>query len=334
LARRRTCCSPCGIPPPVTHRDLDNLARITATVGAGREGLLDIERQAELGGRIHGKGVPIVGGYLADTYAADKPLALTARLVFEQSYDEVNEKIEGFFDTCATTGLTGEQGVILPAANVEHHMLREDVVEAAGDGRFRIYAVRTVDDALEIVTDPPTSQRSVGGRFGPEESHARVDARLRAFADTLRNVTVPEPSRDRGTPMPRRIVTDSVDADRLADDRSIHLRARLDLLVVPRSHRSRRWAVTRPWRAAVADRRPDQPTHTGQEHRRPAEDRQQDEGRLLHTRDRILQVVHHGRCQEDRQGKDRHPGEGPPAGILHHQEDRHGEGGGGGQDRW
>jgi lon-related putative ATP-dependent protease len=185
-------------------------SRITATVGAGRDGVIDIERQAELGGRIHSKGVLILGGYLTDTYAGDKPLALSARLVFEQSYDEVegdsaslaellallsrlaevplrqgiavtgsvnqrgevqavggvNEKIEGYFDACTVTGLTGDQGVILPAANVDHLMLRDDVVEAVAAGTFHVYAVRTVDEALALLTGMPAA-----------EIHARVDAR-------------------------------------------------------------------------------------------------------------------------------------------------------------
>jgi predicted ATP-dependent protease len=154
--------------------------RITATVGVGREGVLDIEREAELGGRVHSKGVLILGGYLSDTYAADKPLALSARLVFEQSYQGVegdsaslaellallsrlaelplrqglavtgsvnqrgevqavggvNEKVEGFFDACGALGPGDEQGVLLPASNAEHLMLRDDVVAGGAGGVF------------------------------------------------------------------------------------------------------------------------------------------------------------------------------------------------------
>ncbi|MDH5437697.1 MAG: AAA family ATPase, partial [Candidatus Bathyarchaeota archaeon] len=64
-------------------------SRVTATVGLGREGLIDIERESKLGGRIHTKGVMILSGYLAGKYARDKPLSLSARLVFEQSYGMV-----------------------------------------------------------------------------------------------------------------------------------------------------------------------------------------------------------------------------------------------------
>jgi predicted ATP-dependent protease len=170
---------------------------------------------------------------LADTYARDKPLALSARLVFEQSYEEVegdsaslaellallsrlaevplrqgvavtgsvnqrgevqpvggvNEKIEGFFDACTIDGLSGDQGVILPAANVENLMLRDDVVEAIAAGRFHVYAVRHVDVELEILTrlaaGSPQSDRT-----GPaEEIHARVNQCLQALAGALREFT-------------------------------------------------------------------------------------------------------------------------------------------------
>ena len=158
-------------------------SRITASVGLGREGLIDIEREAKLGGRLHTKGVMILQGYLNDRYVRDVPLSMSARLVFEQSYDEVdgdsasstelysllsrlaevpikqgiavtgsvnqkgevqaiggvNEKIEGFFEVCRARGLTGEQGVIIPASNVRNLMLKGEVVEAIQQGKFHIY---------------------------------------------------------------------------------------------------------------------------------------------------------------------------------------------------
>lgn len=206
-------------------------SRITASIGAGRDGVLDIERQVELGGPIHSKGILILGGYLTDLYAADKPLALSARLVFEQTYEEVegdsaslaetlallsrladaplnqaiavtgsvnqrgevqavggvNAKIEGFYDVCVVLGLTGEHGVILPASNAQHLMLRDDVIEAAEAGQFHIYAVQTVDEALEILTNLPAGPRSGDGTLPPEGIHARVAARLRSLASVLRD---------------------------------------------------------------------------------------------------------------------------------------------------
>jgi lon-related putative ATP-dependent protease len=203
--------------------------RITATVALGREGVIDIEREARLGGPIHTKGVLILSGYLASKYAQDKPLTLSARLVFEQSYSGVegdsascaelcallsaladapirqgiaitgsinqkgelqaiggvNEKIEGFYYTCKVKGLTGEQGVIIPEANVRNLMLREEVVEAVREGKFHIWAARTVDEAIEILTGIPAGERGPDGRYPEGTINARVDQRLREMAETL-----------------------------------------------------------------------------------------------------------------------------------------------------
>src|SRR5690606_15074352 len=148
-------------------------SRITARVRLGKGEVVDIERQVELGGPLHSKGVLILAGFLGARFAADRPLTLSATLVFEQSYGGVdgdsassaelyallsaladlpisqsfavtgsvnqmgevqaiggvNEKIEGFFDICAAKGLDGTQGVLIPASNVKHLMLRTDVVQ-------------------------------------------------------------------------------------------------------------------------------------------------------------------------------------------------------------
>jgi predicted ATP-dependent protease len=211
-------------------------SRITATISAGRDGVLDIERQVELGGPIHSKGVLILAGYLADLYAQHAPLALSARLVFEQSYDGVegdsaslaellvllsriaevplrqdvavtgsvnqhgevqavgglNEKIEGFFDVCSATGLTGEQGVIMPASNVGNLMLREDVVAAVSAGRFHVRTVSCVDEALQIMTGLAAGARGLEGQWSDGSVHARVDARLRSLAEALERFGEPE----------------------------------------------------------------------------------------------------------------------------------------------
>ena len=170
--------------------------RITATVRMGEGDVVDIERETELGGAIHSKGVLILSAFLAARYARHQPLSLSASLVFEQSYAPVegdsaslaelcallsaltqvpiqqrfaitgsvnqfgevqviggvNEKIEGFFDLCSARGLDGTQGVVIPAASVRHLMLREDVVQAAAEGRFHIHAVKTVDEAMTVLT--------------------------------------------------------------------------------------------------------------------------------------------------------------------------------------
>lgn len=205
-------------------------SRITASVGPGREGIIDIEREVELGGPIHSKGVLILSGYLAQKYAQDKPLTLGARLVFEQSYEGVegdsassaelyallsalsdlavkqgvavtgsvnqhgevqaiggvNQKIEGFFDVCKTKGLTEEQGVIIPQSNVQNLMLREDVIEAVKANRFHIWAVKTIDEGIEILTGVPAGERGPDGKFPKNTVNHRVEQRLREFAECLK----------------------------------------------------------------------------------------------------------------------------------------------------
>jgi lon-related putative ATP-dependent protease len=94
----------------------------------------------------------------------------------------VNEKIEGFFDLCTRRGLTGEQGVLIPASNIPHLMLRSDVVAAAGEGRFGVFPVRTIDEGIELLTGLPAGERGADGRFPEGSVNARVEARLLAFA--------------------------------------------------------------------------------------------------------------------------------------------------------
>ncbi len=202
-------------------------SRITATARLGRGEVVDIEREAKLGGRIHSKGVLILSSLLASRYAADRPLSLSASLVFEQSYGGVdgdsasvgefcallsalsalpvkqslaitgsvnqhgrvqaiggvNEKIEGFFDVCRARGLTGEQGVLIPVDNVQHLMLRSDVVEAARDGRFHVYPVATVDEAASLLTGVDAGARGPSGHYPEGSVNALVEQRLRELAD-------------------------------------------------------------------------------------------------------------------------------------------------------
>lgn len=205
-------------------------SRITATARLGSGEVVDIEREAKLGGRLHSKGVLILSSLLASRYASDRPLSLAASLVFEQSYGGVdgdsasvgefcallsalsglalkqslaitgsvnqlgrvqaiggvNEKIEGFFDVCAAGGLTGEQGVLIPADNIQHLMLRADVVEAAGAERFRIYPVTTVDQAVALLTGVEAGARDASGRYPPGTVNARVERRLHELAEKRR----------------------------------------------------------------------------------------------------------------------------------------------------
>ena len=181
--------------------------RLTATARIGEGDVIDIERESELGGAIHSKGVMILSAFLASRYARSLPLSLTASLVFEQSYGPVegdsaslaelcallsalasvpikqslaitgsvnqygrvqpiggvNEKIEGFFDICKARGLSGDQGVIIPQSNIKHLMLREEVVAACAEGRFRVYAVEDADQAIELLTGVPAGEPDVQG---------------------------------------------------------------------------------------------------------------------------------------------------------------------------
>jgi lon-related putative ATP-dependent protease len=203
--------------------------RVSARVAMGRGSLVSIEREVELSGPIHSKGVLTAAGYLSATYAQDAPLALSATLTFEQSYDEVegdsastaellvllsaladvpldqgiavtgsvdqhgsvqavggvNRKIEGFYATCKVRGLTGEQGVVIPHANVKSLMLDPEVVEAVRSGRFHVWAVRSVDEAIALTTGLPAGRRRRDGTFPGGTVHARVAERLAQYADRL-----------------------------------------------------------------------------------------------------------------------------------------------------
>jgi predicted ATP-dependent protease len=94
----------------------------------------------------------------------------------------VNEKIEGFFDVCRTRGLTGEQGVLIPAANTKHLMLRKDVVEAIRDGDFHVWPVETVDQGMEILTGQTMGERE-DGRYPEGTVNAAVENRLEELAE-------------------------------------------------------------------------------------------------------------------------------------------------------
>jgi lon-related putative ATP-dependent protease len=204
-------------------------SRITVSVGLGREGLIDIEREAEMGGPIHTKGVLILSGFLAEKYTQDKPLSLSARLVFEQSYSGVegdsasstelyailsalsgipirqgiavtgsvnqkgevqaiggvNEKIEGFFEICRAKGLTGEQGVIIPDSNAANLMLKEEVLETVGNGRFHVWPVKTIDEGIEVLTGVKAGARQEDGSFEEGSVNARVDQKLKDMAEKM-----------------------------------------------------------------------------------------------------------------------------------------------------
>lgn len=202
-------------------------SRITARVRLGKGEVIDIEREVEMGGPIHSKGVMILSGFLGSRYAADEPLSLSATLVFEQSYGGiegdsasstelyallsaisgipirqwlavtgsvnqhgqvqaiggVNEKIEGFFDLCHERGLDGRHGVLIPASNVRHLMLRKDIVEAVEAGQFSIWPVTHIDEGIEILTGVPAGAMDENGKWPEGTVNAKVFERLKAMAE-------------------------------------------------------------------------------------------------------------------------------------------------------
>lgn len=103
-----------------------------------------------------------------------------------QAIGGVNEKIEGFYDICNERGLTGTQGVLIPASNVQHLMLRQDVIDACQAGRFAVYPVEHIDDGIELLTQVPAGQRMPDGTYPEGTVNRIVEDRLRQFAETRR----------------------------------------------------------------------------------------------------------------------------------------------------
>lgn len=108
-----------------------------------------------------------------------------------QAVGGVNEKIEGFFTVCRTRGLTGEQGVLIPRANVRHLMLREDVVEAIRARQFHVYAINTIDEGIEILTGVPAGAALPDGAYPPDTVNGRVNRALRTFSQRVRAYGTP-----------------------------------------------------------------------------------------------------------------------------------------------
>jgi predicted ATP-dependent protease len=95
----------------------------------------------------------------------------------------VNEKIEGFFDICKSRRLTGDQGVLIPASNVKHLMLRKDVVEAVAAGKFHIYPVKTVDQGMGLLTGLPAGKRTKAGEYPEGSFNRKITQRLQDLAE-------------------------------------------------------------------------------------------------------------------------------------------------------
>ena len=204
-------------------------SRITAVTSLGKEGIINIEREADMSGPTHNKGMLILSGFLRNRFAQDKPLSLAASIAFEQSYGGidgdsasstelyallsslsgvpirqyiavtgsvnqygevqpiggVNQKIEGFYLSCKHAGLTGKQGVMIPYPNVKDLMLRDEVIDAVRDGKFHIWAVKTIDQGIEILTGMKAGERKKDGKYPVKTINKLVDDKLKELADTL-----------------------------------------------------------------------------------------------------------------------------------------------------
>jgi lon-related putative ATP-dependent protease len=90
----------------------------------------------------------------------------------------VNAKIEGFYDACKLQGLTGKQGVIIPRQNMQHLMLRQDVIDAVQAGQFHVHAIDTIDQALEILMARPVGTLDKKGRYSKNSIYAAVMQQL------------------------------------------------------------------------------------------------------------------------------------------------------------
>lgn len=192
--------------------------RITAQASAGDEGVVDIEREIEMAGPIHSKGMLILSGYVRGRYMRYRALGFSASIVIEQTYDGIegdsasspelyallsaiaqipmrqdlavtgsvnqfgeiqpvggiNEKIEGFFKVCQARGLTGQQGVVIPQANVRHLMLNAEVRDAVVIGVFHIYAIEHVDEGLALLSNLEVGELNQQGQYPAQSFNGQL----------------------------------------------------------------------------------------------------------------------------------------------------------------
>ena len=207
-------------------------SKITANTFTGKSGIINIEREVELSGSSHSKGVLILNGYIGQLFAQDIPLSLTASICFEQLYSGVdgdsasstelyallsslsdvpinqsiavtgsvnqkgeiqpiggvNEKIEGFYQVCKTRGLNGSHGVIIPIQNVKNLNLSDEIVDSVKNGNFHIYAVSTIDEGIEILTDVPAGKKDKNGNFPAGSINYLAYEKLKRYAKISNNI--------------------------------------------------------------------------------------------------------------------------------------------------
>ncbi len=203
-------------------------AKITANTYVGKSGIVNIEREVELSGTSHSKGVMILSAYIGEKFAQEKPLSLSASLCFEQMYNGVDgdsasstelyallsslselpikqsiavtgsvnqkgeiqpiggvtDKIEGFFNICKLRGLTGEQGILMPYQNIRNLNLSDEVIKAVKDGKFHIYAIKTVDEGIELLTGVPAGRKNKNGEYTVGTVNYLVSEKLKKYANS------------------------------------------------------------------------------------------------------------------------------------------------------
>ena len=212
------------------HHRFGKPSRITARLGLGRDGVINIERQAGLSGPTHDKGVQILTGFLRGVFAQAVPLNMSCSITFEQSYggidgdsasstevyailsalsgvairqdvavtgsvDQygrvqaiggVNEKVEGFFRVCSTRGLTGSQGVLVPASNAADLHVGQEVVDAVREGRFHVWTVDTVEEGMKLLTGRDTGERTAEGGWTEGSLYELCQQRLDEMVRLMR----------------------------------------------------------------------------------------------------------------------------------------------------
>ena len=196
-------------------------AKITVNTYTGKSGIVNIEREIDISGPSHSKGVYILSGYLGEMFAQDIPLCLTASICFEQLYNGVdgdsasstelygllsslsgipinqsiavtgsvnqpiggvNEKIEGFFQICKMRGLDGSHGVMIPIQNVDNLQLSDEIIEAVKNKKFHIYSVSTIEEGIEVLTGVPAGKKDKDGHFPAGTVNYLVYEKLKKYA--------------------------------------------------------------------------------------------------------------------------------------------------------
>lgn len=207
-------------------------SRITVTTSTGRSGIINIEREVQMSGKTHSKGIMIISGYISERFAQDMPLTLNATICFEQLYSGiegdsasaaelcallsslsevpiyqgiaitgsinqkgeiqpvggVTRKIEGFYYVCKEKGFTGKQGVIIPYQNVKNLVLCDEIIEDVKKGNFHIWAVKTIDEAMQILTGKEFGHKDENGTYPIDSINYLVEKKLRKYLSNFANV--------------------------------------------------------------------------------------------------------------------------------------------------